>query len=196
MKTNNPAVCILKLTSNDNEKHIGIDISKWDNEHLSHYNLKDEIEDYIQFINVKNINELFMLINIFLQPNDEYLINIEDFHYTEDYVFQAIFKLSKNLNQTSYQTMIDNSNKLATQMLNERYVVEGNMIIIKRSIINNDFNYVDVTSDDITDIFRSKLLHTAVIIKPDNTIIDSNYFQIMITNNNYFNMQGCYNIYR
>lgn len=169
MKTNNPTVCILKLTSNDNERHNGIDISKWDNEHLSHYNLKDEIEDYIQFINVKNINELFILINIFLQPNDNYLVNIEDFYYTEDYVYQAIFKLSKNLNLTSYQIMIEDSNKLATQILNEHHIVEGNMIIIKRSIINNDFNYVDVTSDNITDILRSQFLHEAVITKPDNS---------------------------
>jgi hypothetical protein len=36
-------------------------------------------------------------------------------------------------------------------------MVDGNMIIIKRSIINKDFNYVDIGLDDITDILRKSI---------------------------------------
>jgi hypothetical protein len=60
-------------------------------------------------------------------------------------------------------------------MLGERHMVDGNMILIKRSIINKDFEYVDVSLDDITDILRNQFLHKAVIIKSDNTIEEQSY---------------------
>lgn len=169
----NPIICVLKASNIENEKHSGIDVLKWNAHDLSHYNLKYDIETYIEFIKVKNMNELFTLINIFLNPGENYMINIEDLYYTDDYVYQAIFKLP--IKDGSYNDLIEDSNKLGTQMLHEKYIVDGNMIIIKRSIINNDFNYENITIDDITDILRSQFLHDALIIHPNNNISNQQY---------------------
>jgi hypothetical protein len=169
----NPTICIVRASDMENEKHEGIDIMKWDAENLSHYNLKEEIEPYLDFIRVKNIHELFMFINVYLQPNDKYMINIEDLFYTADYVYQAIFKLP--IKEGTYNQLINDSNKLATQMLHEKHIVDGNMIIIKRSIINNDFDYLDINMDDITDILRTQFMHNACIIRSDNTMSVQQY---------------------
>lgn len=172
-KTLHPVICVVKASNNENEKHPGIDISKWDAVNLSHYNLKEDIESYVDFIKVKNMNDLFTLINIFLNPGDKYMVNIEDLYYTDDYVYQAIFKLP--VSNSTYIDLINDSNKLGIQMLYEKHIVDGNMIIIKRSIINNDFNYIDITMDDITDILRSQFLHDALIIHPNNQISQQQY---------------------
>ena len=133
---NFPTICVIKTTSTDNDKHSGISESKWNEEYLSYINLKNDIEDYCEFLKIRNINELFMMINVFIKPNDQYIINIEDLHYNEDYVYQAIFK--SPIPNSTYQTLIDDSNKLATQMLNEKHIVDGDMILIKRCI--NGYN--------------------------------------------------------
>jgi hypothetical protein len=169
----NPKVCIVRNLNDLNEKHAGIDDCNWNEKDLSHYNLKDKIEDYIDFIEVLSIQDLFNLISCIIQPSDKYIINIDDFYYTSDYVYQAIFKMPSDNN--SYNTQLDESNKLGTQLLNEKFLVNGNMIIIKRSIINNKYEYVDMKMDDITDILRSQFLHKATILKTDNSIVESTY---------------------
>jgi len=170
----NPKVCVVRDLNDLNEKHAGIDDCNWNEKDLSHYNLKEKIEEYIDFVEVLNIQDLFNLISCIIQPSDKYVINIDDFYYTSDYVYQAVFKMPSDNNNT-YNTQLDESNKLGTQLLNEKFIVNGNMIIIKRSIINNDFEYVDMKIDDITDILRSQFLHKAVIIKPDDSIVESTY---------------------
>jgi len=169
----NPKVCIVRNLNDLNEKHAGIDDCNWNEKDLSHYNLKDKIEDYIDFIEVLSIQDLFNLISCIIQPSDQYIINIDDFYYTSDYVYQAIFKMPSDNN--SYNTQLDESNKLGTQLLNEKFIVNGNMIIIKRSIINNKYEYVDMKMDDITDILRAQFLHKAIILKTDNNIVESTY---------------------
>jgi hypothetical protein len=70
---------------------------------------------------------------------------------------------------------LEESNKLAIQLLNEKFFVNGNMIVIKRSLLNKTFDYVDMKFDDITEILRTQFLHKAVIIKSTKEIIESNY---------------------
>lgn len=167
-------VCVIRNLNDLNEKHQGIDDIHWNEKDLSHYSLKEKIEEYVDFIEIFNIQDLFNLISYIIQPSEKFIINIDDFHYTSDYVYQAIFKLPEN-NDKSYFNQLDESNKLAIQLLNEKFFVNGNMIIIKRSIINKDFEYVNMTMDDITDILRRQFLHKAIIIKPNNDINESNY---------------------
>jgi hypothetical protein len=170
-----PTIAIINFNNSDNETHPGIDPKQWDDVNLSHYKLKDDIEEYIRLAKINTIYELFNIINVVVNPTDKHVVNIEDLYYTSDYVYQAIFKcVAKDINE-SYESYIKESNKLATQMLGERHMVDGNMILIKRSIINNDFDYTDVTLDDITDILRNQFLHKAIIIKPDDTIEEQSY---------------------
>jgi len=169
-----PIVCIINSTNDLDEKHCGIEAKNWTENFLSHYNLKDNIEEYLKFIKLNTVYDLFNTISNTVNPSDKHIINIDDLYYTSDYVFQAIFKtVAKDIDCT-YNNLVENSNKLATQLLGERHVVDGNMIIIKRSIINTSFDYVDVTMEDITSILRNQLIHTAVIIK-DNEIMEQSY---------------------
>jgi len=168
-----PKVCIIRNINNQNEQHAGIDDKHWNEKDLSHYELKEKIEEFVDFIEILDTNDLFNLINIMIQPNNEYIINIDDFYYTSDYVYQAIFKMPAD--QKSYNSQIEESNKLAIQLLNEKFFVNGNMIIIKRSIINNEFDYVDMTYEDVTNILRSQFLHKAVIIEVNKNITEANY---------------------
>jgi len=168
-----PTVCIIRNLNNLNEKHSGIDDKHWNEKDLSHYEIKEKIEEFVDFVEILDTNDLFNLINIMVQPNNEYIINIDDFYYTSDYVYQAIFKMPSN--QKSYNTQIEENNKLAIQLLNEKFIVNGNMIIIKRSIINNDFDYVDMTYEDITEMLKTQFLHKAVIIESNKNITESNY---------------------
>jgi len=175
MSNKNPTIAIINFNNAENETHCGIDSKQWDDVNLSHYKLKDDIEEYITFYRPQTIYELFDIINVVVNPTDKHVVNIEDLYYTSDYVYQGIFKcVAKDIND-SYESIVKESNKLATQMLGERHMVDGNMIIIKRSIINNDFNYVDMALDDITDILRNQFLHKAVIIKPNDTIEEQSY---------------------
>jgi hypothetical protein len=166
-----PTVCIIKTTNTYGEKHNGIDSNDWTETFLNYCNLKENLEEYTQFIKLNTIYDLYMLIYSTIDSED---IKIEDLYYTDDYVYQAIFKtVVKNIDYSN-KKLIDDSNKLATQMLGERNIVDGNMIIIKRSIINKDFNYSDINMNDIVDILRNQLIHSAVIIK-DNDIVEQNY---------------------
>ena len=169
-----PTICIIKALNQDGERHQGVEQKDWTEEFLTHYNLKENIEEYTQFIKMNTIYDLFTTMNIMINPSDKHIVNIEDLYYTSDYVFQAIFKtVAKDVN-CSYNSLVEDSNKLATQMLGERHIVDGNMIIIKRSIINKDFNYTDIMIDDIVDILINQIIHSAVILE-DNSIIEKNY---------------------
>lgn len=169
-----PTICIIKSTNQNNEKHCGIEAKDWNETFLSHYNLKENIIEYTKFMKINTIYDLFTSMNVMINPTENHIVNIEDLYYTSDYVFQAIFKTVAKDIRCSYQNLIDDSNKLATQMLGERHIVDGNMIIIKRSINNKDFSYEEILMDDITDILRNQIIHSALVIN-ENTITEQNY---------------------
>jgi hypothetical protein len=163
-----PVICINKALNHDGERHYGRESKDCTEEFLTHYNLKENIEEYVQFMKMNTIYDLFMTMNVMINPSDNHIISVEDLYYTSDYVYQAIFKTVVKDTSYSYNSLVEDSNKLATQMLGERHVVDGNMIIIKRSIINKDFHYTDVTVDDITDIIRNQIIHSAVVLEENN----------------------------
>jgi len=77
-------------------------------------------------------------------------------------------QILKNIIETSYFPNLLLYGPPGTGKTTERHIVDGNMIIIKRSIINKDFNYEDVTIDDITDIIRNQIIHSEVILGENN----------------------------
>ena len=79
-----------------------LDKDKCDNIERQKKNLKEEIEQFVDFIKVKNIHELFMFINVYLQPNDKYMINILNSHLKLYFLIKMsligkYLKLSPNL---------------------------------------------------------------------------------------------------
>lgn len=171
---NYPTICVIKALSNEGEKYSGIEVSKWDASQLTYNYLKEDIEDFCNFLKIRNTNELFMMIQAFIKLDEKYVINIEDLYYTSDYVYQAIFKIPVNYND-NFTNLIEESNKLATLLLHERHIVDGDMILIKRNITNNDLLYEDITLSDIFDVLRAQLVHKAVLITPTNTMSEQ-YF--------------------
>lgn len=169
-----PRICIINAINSNGEKHCGIESQNWTENFLSHYNLKDNIEEFIKFYKLTTIYDLYTAINMVINPSDKYIVNIEDLYYTSDYVYQAIFKTVVKDSNHTYTNLVEDSNKLATQLLGEKHVVDGNMIVIKRSIFNKDLNYEDIALEDITTILKSQLLHKAVVLK-DNDIYEQYY---------------------
>ena len=88
-----PTICIIKALSPDGENHSGIDSKNWNLDDLSHYKLKENIEEHVQFVKLNTIYDLLNIINIEINPSDKYIVNIDDLYYTSDYVYQAIFKI-------------------------------------------------------------------------------------------------------
>lgn len=160
-------IAVIKYENEFGEIHPGIDSNDWTEEKLNDENLKESIEDFVKLIDIKNTNELLDLINKINSKG--YTNTIDEFYYDSDYVYQAIFiyrELSEKLSDI---------NRLATQFIYEKMHVLGDMIIIKRSIINNDFDYVNLTMDDLLNVLRSQFIHTAIIIKPNGELIEKYY---------------------
>lgn len=158
-------IALIKFVNEYDEIHPGIDMNTINENLMSHYLLKENLEDFIQFIDIKNSTQLMEIIN--KMNKDGSSITIDEFHYDSDYVFQGLF----------LTTMENNCeiNKLGTQLIREKMYVISDLLIIKRSIINKDFDYIDVTYEDITTILKSQFYHQAVIIKPNGEIIEKSY---------------------
>lgn len=160
-------ICIIKFKNSYDEIHQGINLEDIDESKLEHYVLKDNIEDFVEFVDIKNSNQLFEIINKMNKNDDN--ITIDEFYYDSDYTYQGLFAHIDTSDNTS------NINKLGTQFIREKMHVVSDLIIIKRSIINNDFDYENITFEDITNILRSQFLHKAVILKPNGDIIEKSY---------------------
>lgn len=158
-------IVLVKFKNEYDEIHPGIDMNEWDENKLNHYTLKENIEDFIEFIDIKNTNQLMEILNKL--NNVDGTISIDEFHYDSDYIYQGLF--------LHHDYMENNINKLGTQFIREKMHVISDFVIVKRSIINNDFDYVDITFDDITSILQSQFLHQAVIITPNGEIIEKSY---------------------
>jgi hypothetical protein len=158
-------IALIKFVNEYDEIHPGIDMNTINENSMSHYLLKENLEDFVEFIDIKNSTQLMEIIN--KMNKDGSSITIDEFHYDSDYVFQGLFL-------TSMENTCE-LNKLGTQFIREKMYVVSDLLIIKRSIINKDFDYKDVTFEDITSILKSQFYHQAIILKPNGEIIEKSY---------------------
>jgi len=157
-------IALVKFVNEYDEIHPGIDMNTINEDLMSHYTLKENLEDFVEFIDIKNSTQLMKIIN--KMNKDGASTTIDEFHYDSDYVFQGLFLTSeKNCD----------INKLGTQFIREKMFVCSDLLVIKRSIINKDFDYVDVTFEDITSILKSQFYHQAIILKPNGELIEKKY---------------------
>jgi hypothetical protein len=149
-------VCILNLNDCYNNED-------WYINNFSFKSVKDAGIEH-EIVSVKEQEELFKLIEMYVEPNETSILNITDLYYDKDYVFQSIYKSSNDTKLKTY-------NGLGSQ-LTRSHNVDGNMILIKRLIVNSSHEYVDFTFNDLHKLIRHIFVHNAIIINPDNSMED------------------------
>jgi len=120
-----------------------------------------------ELVNIKNSEDLFKLIEMYVEPNETSILNITDLLYDKDYVFQSIYKSSSDTKHSTY-------NGLGSQ-LTRSHNVNGSMILIKRLIVNDSHDYVDFTFNDLHRVIRHIFVHNAIIINPNDSMEDFPY---------------------
>jgi hypothetical protein len=133
--------------------HDGYGDETWFYENFTYSKLSDELKEYIHFIKIKSINEIFNLFNVIGITPDK-LVGIADVDYNESYVYQTIYTQTDKVTDTNF-------NKLGTQILRDINVC-GKMILIKRSL--TDESYVDFTLSDFIMLVRNVFVRDAIQI--------------------------------
>jgi hypothetical protein len=152
-------ICIL----NQNDCYNNED---WYINNFSFKSVKDAGIEH-ELVNINNPEDLFKLIEMYVEPNETSILNITDLYYDKDYVYQSIYKSSADTKLKTY-------NGLGSQLTRSNNV-DGNMILIKRLIVNSSHDYVEFTFNDLHKIIRHIFVHNAIIINPNGSMEDFPY---------------------
>jgi hypothetical protein len=136
---------------------------------INNFSFKKIKDDGLEFslVEMKNKEDIFDNIGLYIQPNDKSIMNITDLYYDKDYVYQAIYKSCTDNKISTY-------NGLGSQLTRSQSV-DGSMILIKRLIISEEQSYVDFIFDDLYKLIKHTFVHNAVIINPNDKIEDFPY---------------------
>jgi len=156
-------ICVVKVG------HSGFDQNDWNEHSLSYSNIRESITNNLDYYKIHTVNDLMTSISDIIKPSDTSILNITDFYYDSETVFQAIY------NQQDPNESNNDINILATQLIQDKCKVKSDMIVVKRCIINNDFKYLNVNINDIITLIQHVFIHKAVYIKPNNDITEFNY---------------------
>ena len=127
--------------------------------------VRDADIDYKQItINSTSQEEIFKLIEQYVKPDENSILNITDLYYTKDYVFQSIYKVVESSNSKNY-------NALASQ-LTRTHTVGGTMMLFKRRINNDSHEFLDFTFEDLHTLIQSTFVHNAMVIHANGTLED------------------------
>ena len=129
----------------------------WFINNFSFKSVKDADIDYKQItMDSTSQEEIFKIIQQYVKPDENSILNITDLYYDVNYVYQSIYKVVESDKSNIY-------NPLGSQ-LTRTHNVGGTMILIKRSIVNNDHIYVDFNFDDLHKLIQSTFVHNAMVI--------------------------------
>ena len=135
----------------------------WYINNFSFKSVREADIDYKQLtIESTTQDELFKLIEQYVKPDENSILNITDLYYTKDFVYQSIYKVVESEKSKNY-------NALGSQ-LTRTHKVGGNMILFKRSIINESHDFLDFTFDDLHTLIQSTFVHNAIVIHTDGTM--------------------------
>ena len=81
-------VCILNLNDCYNNED-------WYINNFSFKSVKDAGIEH-EIVSVKEQEDLFKLIEMYVEPNETSILNITDLYYDKDYLFQSIYKSSND----------------------------------------------------------------------------------------------------
>ena len=137
----------------------------WYINNFSFKSVREADIDYKQItIDTTSQEEIFKLIEQYVKPDENSILNITDLYYTKDYVFQSIYKVVESSKSKNY-------NALASQ-LTRTQTVGGIMMLFKRSIHNDSHEFLDFTFEDLHTIIQSTFVHNAIVIHSNGTIED------------------------
>ncbi len=140
----------------------------WYINNFSFKEVKNADIDYKQItINSTAQEEIFKIIEQYVKPDENSILNITDLYYDANYVYQSIYKVVESSKSKNY-------NALASQ-LTRTHTVGGTMILIKRCIVNNDHEYVDFIFDDLHNLIQSTFVHNAIVIHPNGDMEDYSF---------------------
>jgi hypothetical protein len=135
---------------------------------LTHDNIENDIEDYIE---IKSIEQSTLMDEITTILN------------TPDAVAHTMrcYEDNEYIYELCYHSYIDNTkkstiNNIASHLTKFTDKVVGNAIILKSKInYNKTCELVDISLNDIVDIYKKIFVHTGVIVMPNGTIDEYNY---------------------
>lgn len=133
---------------------------------FDYYKIKEELKDYVSFVDVKNVGELFITLHKALKHTPQDHISINDFYYNDKYLLQS-FSLA------GASEFDNNFNMLASQLNNGTFII-GSIVIVKRQM-NNKLLYEDIKIDDIIESIIDTFIHKGVIIKPNDNVVEFDY---------------------
>ena len=128
---------------------------------------EDKISENYEEIPISSMEELFLIINKYLNPDQDTTLNITDVYYTDKYVVQCIYMLCNDKSNPKF-------NVLASQITKNTNVL-NTMIFIKRDITNEKQPYINFDINDLIEIIKDTFVHNALIVKPSNEIINFPY---------------------
>jgi hypothetical protein len=140
-------------------------------------NIKNIIDSYIELKEVNSLNNLIgpdIIIN--LNTNLKNMIQSYACLEEDGIIYYTFYGLLENVNQID----LDNENIIGNILSKNNECVYGNMIILK--INYNNTTNINITKNDIVKLFKKRLVNTAIIICPDNSLIKHKYINNPIKN--------------
>lgn len=140
-------------------------------------NLITYLSPYIELVSIANEEEKFMediakIINDVTDTHDP--ITIQSYK-CYDSPTDMIYLVTCDLKNQQQNTLC----RYINECFNE---ISGNCILFKMDVSNNDVVKSNITINNIIDVYLSKLIHTAVMITPDNSLSTLNFSRIPIEN--------------
>lgn len=124
---------------------------------------KDILKNYIDMITINYTSDTDLLFH-FLQYIDKDMISQScGTHMCYETQTQLIYQLYKTVGDSTEK------NTLARFLSENHEDVFGNTIILGTQLIDGKQTNVDMSYDMVVDIIRNKIVHKAILLKPDNS---------------------------
>ena len=134
---------------------------------FSKENIENDIEDYIDFKEIKDEpTEIIMSIGTIINLREELICYTTRCHEDSKYIYELCHKEDPN----------EQINNIGIRLAQSKYRVTGNSVLIKSKILpNNTTELCTITLDEIVDIFRGFVIHTGVIIESNGLLTEYKY---------------------
>lgn len=130
--------------------------------------LENILEDYTEFKNVTDVEDMMVFICDVLKMTDKIFGDTSTCYEDDEYIYQICHLSSFTDKQKNY---------IATKMTNDSSSVIGDAVIFKAKI-NNDktCTNVDITMKDIINLYRRSHKHIGLVVHPDGKTDEITYF--------------------
>lgn len=126
---------------------------------LSHENVQDNIEDYIELKSIDCSNMMEEIMEILNMPDS--VAHTVRCHETDEYIYELCY----------HSDLASSVNNIATHLSKFTDRVIGNAILIKSKInYDSTCSLVNISLSDVADIYRKIFVHTGIIVGSNGSI--------------------------